>query len=66
VEGRANNQKDTSQSGAAVARGAAHGLSQPQQPAVCKAGAEKARARDAPDCPGSPTSDQKRALGGSI
>jgi len=33
-----------------VARGAAHGLSRPQQPAVCKAGAKKARAREAPDC----------------
>jgi len=58
-------QKGTTQLGAAVARGAAHGLSRPQQPAVCKAGAKKARAREAPDCPGSPTSDQKRALGGS-
>jgi len=65
AEGRAGNQKGTTQSGAAVARGAAHGLSRPQQPAVCKAGAKKARAREAPDCPASPTSDQKRALGGS-
>jgi len=40
----AGNQKGTTQSGAAVARGAAHGLSQPQQSAVYKAGAKK-RAR---------------------
>jgi len=48
AEGRAGNQKGTTQSGAAVAQGAAHGLSRPQQPAVCKAGAKKsARARSA-------------------
>jgi len=39
------NQKGTTQSGAAVARGAAHALSWPQQPALCKAGATKKRAR---------------------
>ena len=65
AEGRAGNQYGTTQSRAAVARGAAHGLSRPQQPAVRKGGAKKARARKAPDCPGSPTSDQKRALGRS-
>jgi len=34
-------------------------------PQCARLGQKKARAREAPDCPGSPTSDQKRALGGS-
>jgi len=45
AEGHARNQKVTTQWGAAVTRGTAHGLSRPLQPTVCKAGAKKKRAR---------------------
>jgi len=45
AEGRAGNQKGTTQPGAALARGKAHRLSRPQQPAVRKTGAKKKRAR---------------------